>query len=42
MQHYMEVSAQIYGIYLEYVSPQDVHVYSIDECFIDVTPYLDL
>ena len=42
MQHYMEMSAQIYGIYLEYVSPQDVHVYSIDECFIDVTPYLDL
>ncbi len=42
MQHYMEVSAQIYGIYLEFVSPQDVHVYSIDECFIDVTPYLDL
>ena len=42
MQHYMGVSAQIYGIYLEYVSPQDVHVYSIDECFIDVTPYLDL
>ena len=42
MQHYMEVSAQIYGIYLEYVSPQDVHVYSIDECFIDVTPYLEL
>ena len=42
MQHYMEVSAQIYGIYLKYVSPQDVHVYSIDECFIDVTPYLDL
>ena len=42
MQHYMEVSAQIYGIYLEYVSPQDVHVYSIDECFIDVTPYLGL
>ena len=42
MQHYMEVSAKIYGIYLEYVSPQDIHVYSIDECFIDVTPYLDL
>ena len=42
MQHYMEVSAEIYGIYLEYVSPQDIHVYSIDECFIDVTPYLDL
>lgn len=42
MRHYMEVSAQIYGIYLEYVSPQDIHVYSIDECFIDATPYLSL
>ncbi|AEB06812.1 DNA-directed DNA polymerase [Coriobacterium glomerans PW2] len=42
MRHYMEVSAQIYGIYLEYVSPQDVHVYSVDECFIDVAPYLRL
>ena len=42
MRHYMEVSARIYGIYLEYVSPQDIHVYSIDECFIDATPYLAL
>ena len=42
MRHYMEVSARIYGIYLTYVSPQDVHVYSVDECFIDVTPYLKL
>ena len=42
MRHYMEVSAKIYGIYLQYVSPQDVHVYSVDECFIDVTPYLSL
>ena len=42
MRHYMEVSARIYGTYLEYVSPQDVHVYSIDECFIDATPYLSL
>ncbi len=42
MRHYMEVSARIYGIYLEYVSPEDVHVYSIDECFIDATPYLGL
>ena len=40
MRHYMEVSAKIYGIYLEFVSPEDVHVYSIDECFIDATPYL--
>ena len=42
MRRYMEVSAQIYGVYLRYVSPQDVHVYSIDECFIDATPYLEL
>lgn len=42
MRHYMEISARIYGIYLEYVSPLDVHVYSIDECFIDATSYLTL
>ena len=40
MAEYERVSAQIYGIYLKYVSPEDVHVYSIDECFIDCTPYL--
>lgn len=42
MRHYMEVSADIYGIYLEYVSPEDIHAYSVDECFIDATPYLKL
>lgn len=42
MRHYMEVSARIYGIYLRYVSPDDIHPYSIDECFIDATPYLKL
>ena len=42
MRHYMEVSARIYSIYLEYVSPDDIHVYSVDECFIDATPYLSL
>ena len=42
MRRYMEVSARIYGIYLQYVSPDDVHVYSVDECFIDATPYLRL
>lgn len=42
MRRYMEVSAQIYRTYLRYVSAQDVHVYSIDECFIDATPYLGL
>lgn len=42
MRRYMEASAGIYAIYLRYVSPEDVHVYSIDECFIDATPYLAL
>lgn len=42
MKKYMEYSAQIYGIYLKYISSQDIHVYSIDECFLDVTPYLHL
>lgn len=42
MRRYMEVSTQIYRIYLRYVSAEDVHVYSIDECFIDATPYLQL
>lgn len=40
MSHYMEVSAQIYGIYLRHVAPEDIHVYSIDEVFIDATGYL--
>lgn len=42
MRHYMEISAQIYSIYLRFVAPEDIHVYSIDECFIDATPYLQL
>ena len=40
MARYMEVSAQIVDIYLQYVAPEDIHVYSIDEVFIDLTPYL--
>ena len=40
MARYMEVSTQIYQIYLKYVSPEDIHVYSIDEVFIDATMYL--
>lgn len=40
MAHYMEVSTHIYRIYLKYVAPEDVHVYSIDEVFIDATEYL--
>ncbi len=42
MKRYMEVSAEIYSVYLRYVSEEDIHVYSIDECFIDVTDYLKL
>lgn len=40
MAKYMEVSSRIYGIYLKYVAPEDIHVYSIDEVFIDATSYL--
>ena len=40
MAHYIEVSTKIYGIYLKYVAPEDIHVYSIDEVIMDVTPYL--
>lgn len=40
MAHYMECSARIYEVYLKYVAPEDIHVYSIDEVFIDATPYL--
>ena len=40
MQLYMETSAAIYNIYLKYVAPEDIHVYSIDEVFIDATAYL--
>jgi DNA polymerase V len=42
MSRYIEVSAEIYAIYLKYISPEDIHVYSIDECFMDVTNYLKL
>lgn len=40
MARYMEVSSQIFNIYMRYVSPEDIHVYSIDEVFIDATGYL--
>ena len=40
MARYMECSTQIYGIYLKYIAPEDIHIYSIDEVFIDATPYL--
>lgn len=40
MALYMEYSAKIYDIYLNYVAPEDIHVYSVDEVFMDVTQYL--
>lgn len=41
MAHYMEYSTIIYNIYLKYIAPEDIHVYSIDEVFMDVTNYLE-
>lgn len=41
MAKYMEVSTHIYEIYLKYVAPEDIHIYSVDEVFIDATAYLD-
>lgn len=40
MSLYMQISAQIYGIYLKYVAPEDIFAYSVDEVFIDATSYL--
>ena len=40
MALYIEYSTRIYNIYLKYIAPEDIHVYSIDEVFIDLTPYL--
>ncbi|MBQ1476589.1 MAG: DNA methylase [Erysipelotrichaceae bacterium] len=42
MAYYIEYSTKIYEIYLKYVAPEDIHVYSIDEVFIDATKYLKL
>ena len=42
MAYYVEVSSRIYGIYLRFIAPEDIHVYSIDEVFIDATHYLSL
>lgn len=42
MALYIERSADVYSVYLKYVAPEDIHVYSIDEAFINVTPYLSL
>ncbi len=41
MALYMQTSTAIYNIYLKYVAPEDIHVYSVDEVFIDATPYLN-
>ncbi len=41
MRLYEEYSTRIYSIYMKYISPEDIHVYSIDEVFMDVTSYLD-
>ncbi len=42
MSHYMDTSTRIYNTYIKYISPDDIHVYSIDEVFMDVTDYLAL
>ncbi len=41
MAHYIDWSTRIYNVYLKYVAPEDIHVYSIDEVFMDVTDYLN-
>ena len=40
MAHYMKASTEIYKIYLRYIAPEDIHIYSIDEVMMDVTHYL--
>lgn len=42
MKLYMEKSAEIYSIYLKYIAPEDIHVYSVDECFIDLSDYVKI
>ena len=42
MQKYIDYAAKIYGVYLDHISPDDIYVYSIDEAFIDITPYMSL
>ena len=42
MAHYMKVSTEIYEVYLQFVAPEDMHVYSVDEVFLDLTPYLSV
>ncbi len=40
MKLYVDYCADIYALYLNYIAPEDIHVYSIDEAFIDITSYL--
>ena len=40
MRLYMQYSAEIYSIFCKFISPDDIHPYSIDECFLDFTPYI--
>lgn len=40
MKKYLTISSQIYHIYTQFVAPEDIHIYSIDEVFMDITPYL--
>ena len=40
MGYYLQTSAKVYSVYLKYIAPEDIHIYSIDEVFIDATPYL--
>lgn len=42
MRKYMEISSYIYSIYLNYFSEEDIHVYSVDEVFVDLNPYLNM
>ncbi len=42
MQKYLDYSAEVYSIYLKYISKEDIHVYSVDEAFMDITEYLSL
>ena len=42
MAYYLEYSTRIYDVYLKYIAPEDIHVYSIDEVFLDVTTYLEI
>lgn len=42
MKKYIEYASEIYGIYLQYIDKSDIHIYSIDECILDVTDYLKI